>query len=199
MKRVYSAGFTAEHLYRNEMKLIIDLQVQGLSKQEIKEKVFEENIFQCRSEAAIKDLFPRVYKRTPFLDDYLKQVILSGGRSDQNALLLYSFLKCFKLPSDFFLEVIHYNFNNFKATITDGTIHTFFEEKEQQYEQVREWSDQTKYKLKQVMLKLLIEVELLERNEAGYLIKPLPLSRELSEYMELNQQYQDLLTYTLND
>ncbi|WKU21127.1 DUF1819 family protein [Priestia megaterium] len=199
MKRVYSAGFTAEHLYRNEMKLIIDLQLQGLSKQEIKEKVFEENIFQCRSEAAIKDLFPRVYKRTPFLDGYLKQVILSGGRSDQNALLLYSFLKCFKLPSDFFLEVIHYNFNNFKATITDGAIHTFFEEKEQQYEQVREWSEQTKYKLKQVMIKLLIEAELLERNEDGYLIKPLPLSRELSEYIELNQQYQDLLAYTLND
>ncbi|CAI8826359.1 putative inner membrane protein [Priestia megaterium] len=199
MKRVYSAGYTAEHLYRNEMKLILDLQLQGLSKQEIKEQVVEGNIFQCRSEAAIKDLFPRVYKRTLFLDEYLKQVILSGSRSDQNALLLYSFLKCFKLPSDFFLEVIHYNFNNFKTTITDGTIHAFFEEKEQQYEQVKGWSGQTKYKLKQVMLKILIEAEILERNEAGYFIKPLSLSRELSEYIELHQEYKDLLVYTLNN
>jgi len=195
----YSGGFTAEHLYRNEMKTIVHLQLQGLSKEEIKKKVFEENLLHCRSEAAIKDLFPRVYRRAEVLDQQLKFFLIHGARSDQNALLLYAFLKRFTFPRDFVLEVIHYNMKKFKSTVTEGNIRTFFEEKEQQYEQVRNWTDKTKYKLKQVMLKIIVDAELLKKNGNEYEIKPIPLSRELRDYVERNPVYRDLLILTLNE
>lgn len=199
MLKKYSGGFTAEHLYRNEMKIIVHLQLQGLSKEEIKKKVFEENLLHCRSEAAIKDLFPRVYRRAKVLDQQLKFFLIHGARSDQNALLLYAFLKRFAFPRDFVLEVIHYNMKKFKLTVTDGNIRTFFEEKEQQYEQVRNWTDKTKYKLKQVMLKIIVDAELLKKNGNEYEIKPIPLSRELRDYVERNPNYRDLLILTLNE
>lgn len=199
MLKKYSGGFTAEHLYRNEMKIIVHLQLQGLSKEEIKKKVFEENLLHCRSEAAIKDLFPRVYRRAEVLDQQLKFFLIHGARSDQNALLLYAFLKRFAFPRDFVLEVIHYNMKKFKLTVTDGNIRTFFEEKEQQYEQVRNWTDKTKYKLKQVMLKITVDAELLKKNGNEYEIKPIPLSRELRDYVERNPNYRDLLILTLNE
>ncbi len=199
MLKKYSGGFTAEHLYRNEMKIIVHLQLQGLSKEEIKKKVFEENLLHCRSEAAIKDLFPRVYRRAEVLDQQLKFFLIHGARSDQNALLLYAFLKRFAFPRDFVLEVIHYNMKKFKLTVTDGNIRTFFEEKEQQYEQVRNWTDKTKYKLKQVMLKIIVDAELLKKNGNEYEIKPIPLSRELRDYVERNPNYRDLLILTLNE
>lgn len=199
MLKKYSGGFTAEHLYRNEMKIIVHLQLQGLSKEEIKKKVFEENLLHCRSEAAIKDLFPRVYRRAEVLDQKLKFFLIHGARSDQNALLLYAFLKRFAFPRDFVLEVIHYNMKKFKLTVTDGNIRTFFEEKEQQYEQVRNWTDKTKYKLKQVMLKIIVDAELLKKNGNEYEIKPIPLSRELRDYVERNPNYRDLLILTLNE
>ena len=199
MLKKYSGGFTAEHLYRNEMKIIVHLQLQGLSKEEIKKKVFEENLLHCRSEAAIKDLFPRVYRRAEVLDQQLKFFLIHGARSDQNALLLYAFLKRFSFPRDFVLEVIHYNMKKFKLTVTDGNIRTFFEEKEQQYEQVRNWTDKTKYKLKQVMLKITVDAELLKKNGNEYEIKPIPLSRELRDYVERNPNYRDLLILTLNE
>lgn len=199
MLKKYSGGFTAEHLYRNEMKIIVHLQLQGLSKEEIKKKVFEENLLHCRSEAAIKDLFPRVYRRAEVLDQQLKFFLIHGARSDQNALLLYAFLKRFSFPRDFVLEVIHYNMKKFKLTVTDGNIRTFFEEKEQQYEQVRNWTDKTKYKLKQVMLKIIVDAELLKKNGNEYEIKPIPLSRELRDYVERNPNYRDLLILTLNE
>ncbi|ASS85702.1 DUF1819 family protein [Geobacillus sp. FSL K6-0789] len=199
MLKKYSGGFTAEHLYRNEMKIIVHLQLQGLSKEEIKKKVFEENLLHCRSEAAIKDLFPRVYRRAEVLDQQLKFFLIHGARSDQNALLLYAFLKRFTFPRDFVLEVIHYNMKKFKSTVTEGNIRTFFEEKEQQYEQVRNWTDKTKYKLKQVMLKIIVDAELLKKNGNEYEIKPIPLSRELRDYVERNPVYRDLLILTLNE
>ncbi|WP_369900866.1 DUF1819 family protein [Bacillus manliponensis] len=197
--KVYSGGFTAEHLYRNELKIVASLQLQGISKQVIKDKVFEENIFHCRSEAAMKDIFPRVYRRSEKLDDVLRNMLVNGSRSDNNAILLYAFLKHFKFPRDFVLEVIHYNVNRFKNTITDGSVVTFFEEKGQQYEEVRNWTNQTKAKLKQVTLKILVDGELLVKNGNEYEIKPIPLSKELREYVENNPQHRDLLTFTLND
>ena len=57
--KVYSGGFTGERLYRPEMKIVVELQLQGFSKEEIREKVFEDNLFQCRSAAAMKDIFPK--------------------------------------------------------------------------------------------------------------------------------------------
>ncbi|OKA33832.1 hypothetical protein BJR07_25680 [Bacillus cereus] len=197
--KVYSGGFTAEHLYRNEMKIVADLQLKGMSKQAIKDKIFEENLFHCRSEAAMKDIFPRVYRRAEKLNDTLRNMLVNGSRSDNNAILLYAFLKHFKFPRDFVLEVIHYNLKRFKNTVTEGNVMTFFEEKGQQYEEVRKWTDQTKYKLKQVTLKILVDGELLLKTGNEYEIKSIPLSKELREYVENNSEYSDLLMLTLND
>jgi len=192
--KVYSGGFTAEHIYRNELKIVANLQLKGISKKEIKDKVFEENLFHCRSEAAMKDMFPRVYKRAEKLDDSLRGMLLNGSRSDNNAILLYAFLKTFTFPKDFVLEVIHYNLKRYKNTVTEGTFQTFLEEKGQQYEEVRLWSEQTKYKLK-----ILVEAELLVKNGKEYEIKPIPLSKELREFAEKNPLYEDLIMMTLND
>lgn len=197
--KVYSGGFTAEQLYRNELKIVANLQLQGFTKQEIKEKIFEENLFSCRSEAAMKDLFPRVYKRIEKLDDQLKRILVNGSRSDTNALLLYAFLKSFRFPLDFVLEVIHYNLKRYKNTVTEGNVLTFFEEKGQQHEEVRNWTEKTRYKLKQVTLKILMEAELLVKNGKEYEIKPIPLCRDLMEYAEKTPQYRDLIMITLND
>ena len=39
--KVYSGGFTAERLYRPEMKIVVELQFNGLGKEDIREKVFD--------------------------------------------------------------------------------------------------------------------------------------------------------------
>ncbi|WP_284035630.1 DUF1819 family protein [Neobacillus sp. 114] len=197
--KIYSGGFTAEHLYRNEVKIVSNLQLRGLSKLDIKKQVFDENLFHCRSEAAIKDLFPRVYKRSEKLDDRLREILLSGSRSNTNAILLYAFLKGFRFPHDFVLEVVHYNLKRYKNFISDGNVHTFFEEKGQQYDEVRNWTEKTKNKLKQVTLKILVDAELLVKKEKEFEIKPIPLSKELTEYVERHSQYKDMILLTLND
>lgn len=196
--KVYSGGFTAERLYRPEMKIIVELQLQGFSKEEIREKVFADNLFQCRSTAAIKDVFRRVFNRTEYLDKTLKSLLLYGSRSDQNALLLYAFLKHFTFPRDLVLELIHYKWKTFNYSITDGNVETFIDEKSEQHESVRNWSKQTRYKIKQVTLKTLVEAELLVKNGKEYTITSIPISKELRQNIEQNENV-DLLLFTLND
>ncbi|USK68583.1 DUF1819 family protein [Peribacillus asahii] len=197
--KVYSGGFTAERLYRPEMKIVVELQLSGLSKEEIREKVFADNLFQCRSAAAMKDIFPRVYQRAELLDRTLKTILLNGSRSDQNALLLYAFLKRFAFPRDLVLELIHYNSKNYKYVITDGNVETFMDEKSELHESIRNWTEKTRYKIKQVTLKTLVDAELLVKNGKEYNIISIPISKELQQYVEQQKDYLDLLRFTLND
>ena len=197
--KVYSGGFTAERLYRPEVKIIAELQLQGLTKEEIREKVFNDNLLQCRSAAAIKDIFPRVYRRAEYLDETLKTMLLNGSRSDQNALLLYPFLKHFAFPQELVMELIHYNKQMYRDVITDGNVESFIDEKAEHHESIRNWTDKTRYKIKQVTLKILTDAELLMKEGKEYKITAIPLSRDLKQYVEQHEQYKDLLLYTLND
>lgn len=197
--KVYSGGFTAERLYRPEVKIIAELQLQGLSKDEIRDKVFIDNVLQCRSEAAIKDIFPRVYRRADYLDHSLKKMLLNGSRSDQNALLLYPFLKHFAFPRDLVLELIHYNQKMYKDMITDGNIETFIDEKAEKHESIRKWTEKTRYKIKQVTMNILADAELVVKDGKQYTITAIPISKELQQYIKQYKQYHDILLFTLND
>jgi DNA-dependent RNA polymerase auxiliary subunit epsilon len=53
----YSAGFTSERLVKNEMKLVIQLYLDGKTKEEIRDLVIDENLFNMRSIASIKETF----------------------------------------------------------------------------------------------------------------------------------------------
>lgn len=83
--------------------------------------------------------------------------------------------------------------------VTEGSVLTFFEEKGQQYEEVRNWTEKTRYKLKQVTLKILVDAELLVKKGKEYEIKPIPLSKGLREYAEKHAEFNDLVILTLND
>ena len=162
-----------------------NLQLLGLSKKEIREKIIEENLFQCRSEAAIKDLFPRVYKRTQFFNDDIRKHLVNATRPDLNALLVFAFCKTFRFPEEMVYEVVVYHYQMLKTEVTEGNIGAFMDQKVEQHETVRNWSEQTRYKTRQVTLKLLVEADLLKRMNNSYLITPLPISEKLRHYAEI--------------
>ena len=53
----YSAGFTSEGWFQNEINIVLPLKIEGLSKSEILERILEKNLFQLRSETSIKKRF----------------------------------------------------------------------------------------------------------------------------------------------
>lgn len=195
----YSSAYTSDHLYRNEVKIVTSLQLKGLSKEEIRQKVTDENLFHCRSESAIKEMFPRVYKRTMGFDNYLRETLSESSRSDANALLLYGFLKAYRFPREFVTEVLQYNRKSRKNFVTKGNIAAFFEQKAEQDEVVRNWSEETTNNVRRKTLMILSEGELLKKSEEGFSIQPVPLSSRLYDYVKKNQVYQDMINLTLND
>ncbi|MEH6954441.1 DUF1819 family protein [Neobacillus drentensis] len=179
----YSAGFTSEGWFQNEINIVLPLKIEGLTRHEILVKILENNLFQLRSEASIKKRFQVVYRRTESFSLELMNHFISGSRLDQKALLLYSFLKCYRLPYEFFHEVILYNYRNNKPSIQNIDTDFFIERKEGESEKVAKWRPETKKRLRSSILLFFRESGLLqEKDRETYEVNPIHISSTLKAY-----------------
>lgn len=179
----YSSGFTSEGWFQNEIGIVLTLKVEGLSRHEILAKVLGNNLFQLRSEASIKKRFQIVYRRSESFSPELMNHFINGSRLDQKALLLYSFLKCYRLPYEFFNEVILYNYRNSKTSIQNIDIEFFIERKAGLSEIVAAWRPETKRKLRNYTLLFFRESGLLQEKDLDtFEINPLHISSKLNGY-----------------
>jgi|HigsolmetaAR203D_1030402.scaffolds.fasta_scaffold07859_1 hypothetical protein len=189
--RDYSAGFTSEGWFQNEMYIVLQLKKSGLSRKEILNDIIEKNSFQMRSESGIRKRFQMVYRRSETFNDELIQFYLMGSRHDQKALLLYSYLRCYRIPYEFYLEVIKYNYLNNRPLIQTVEIDYFIERKETESESVANWRPDTKKRLRSSILLFFRESGMLQKkNSVTYEISPIHMSTKLKEYAK---EYDKLL------
>ncbi|MEJ9280660.1 DUF1819 family protein [Ureibacillus thermosphaericus] len=187
----YSAGFTSEGWFQNEMYIVLQLKKSGLSRKEILNDIIEKNSFQMRSESGIRKRFQMVYRRSETFNDELIQFYLMGSRHDQKALLLYSYLRCYRIPYEFYLEVIKYNYLNNKPLIQTVEIDYFIERKETESEIVANWRPDTKKRLRSSILLFFRESGMLQKKDSvTYEISPIHMSTKLKEYAK---EYDKLL------
>ncbi|SFS59304.1 DUF1819 family protein [Marininema halotolerans] len=182
VKQDYSAGFISgsDHLLRYELKLYIQMLQNGLSSEEIRHEVLTNNLFQQRSHRGLVSLFARTRNRAGTLNSNLQYRLLTGTNADRNAILLYAFLRCYRLVREFAYEVIIFNYQRGKGTVEIGDVADFFARKEEQSVVVRRYTHQTKQKMRQVILKAMVDSEWLELGDNGeWNICPFPLSEGL--------------------
>lgn len=179
----YSAGFTSEGWFQTEMNIILVYKLEGFSRSSMIESIIEKNLFQLRSESSIKKRFQMVYRRSEAFDQELARFYIDGSRLDQKALLLYSFLKSYRLPYEFFYEVLLYNYRNKKLTVQGIDVDFFIERKSGESEKVAGWRPETIKRLRSAMILFFREGGLLQQKEADtYEIAPLHMSAQLKVY-----------------
>lgn len=194
----YSAAFTAEWLLQNEMRIFLGLEQKGKSLVEIRNQVMEENLFQMKRQGSISIALKVINRRLRFLDPALRQMFLVNPRHDRLAILLYSFLKSYRFPREFVLEVLRHNWLNHRNRVSAGEVISFFEHKAEQSPVVGNWAPETRKKLRQVMLRFLTECGLLQAHEDYWLLTPVPLSADLRAYVILEPKYNDFSALMLN-
>jgi len=179
----YSAGFTSTGLFKQEIREVLRLQRRGLSRTEIVQEVLNHNLFQMRSEAGIRDRLKRVLQRIGNFDEILLEAYLEGTRFEENALILYSYLYTYRLPYEFFMEIVLYDYLHNQGILRKVELDFFFERKEAETEEIARWSPKTKQRLKSSMLMFFRECGLLtEKERHVYQITPLHVNRELKDY-----------------
>ncbi|TCI75717.1 DUF1819 family protein [Exiguobacterium sp. SH0S1] len=191
----YSAGFTSEAWFQQELQTVLEYKQKGYSRQEILYEIMEHNLFQMRNESGIRRRFQMVYRRAETFTPALVKYFLNSSRLDQKALTLYSFLKAYRYAYEFFQEVVVFKYQEGKPSLQTTDLAHFLELKEEQSEKVRDWRPDTKKRIASAILLFLRESDLLEQQNSFYTIRPLYMSQSLKQYAEQH----DLLLYLLSN
>lgn len=165
----YSATLTSDAFLYYELKQVLKLKVQGLTDAQIRETVIDENIFQYKSKKSASRLLSSVMRRVRVLDDNLMNMFINEPIDVGKIINLYTIMKTSRLFFEFMNEVIKEKLEYRYEILDKKDINIFFTAKSEQSDIVAGWSDETIRKLKQVILKILSEVGIIQEIKTGKL------------------------------
>jgi hypothetical protein len=167
MQHVYNGGLTREQFLFYEMRIVANLVNQGLSRDEIAKKIYDENLFQFPTERAI-DLITRCcFRRLDALEsDVLIEQLATASIDVAKQITLYAMMKQNRIVWDFMITVIAEKYRTRDFSFSKKDLNLFFLRLQEQNDDIATWTDGTINKIKQVLLKTLVECEYLDSTKS---------------------------------
>lgn len=174
-----SAQITREQFLFYEMRTTAKLLCQGMSEKEVVQKIVEENLFQYPTEKLIKRMARSCIKRLRCLEDPdLVREIADGSQDTAKQICLYAMMKQYRLVWDFMVTVIGEKYRVQDFSFSQRDVNVFFLELQEQDDYVAGWSEATFAKIRQVLIKILVENEYLDNRRSDH-INPVLISQTL--------------------
>ena len=179
--RVYSTSLTGAGFRLFEFKLVVNLVEEGLADEEIRGKVFKENLFQQKASSTTRS-FPYILKRARALDDQLRKYVLEESNQMAKQINFYAIMKTDLLFYEFIDEIIKIKLQNRDLIYEKKDINIFFNEKSEDNEKLANWSESTLKRLKSSYNRLLLEIGYLSKLSSIDLI-PIHIDDILRDYL----------------
>lgn len=182
----YSASITREQFLFYEMRTTAQLVCEGLSRDEIIERIVRENLYQYPTEKTLKQMARTCLKRLELLGDKaLIQALVSQPSDVAKQICLYAMMKQHRLVWDFMITVIGSKYQNVDTSFSKMDVNTYFMRLQEQDDWAAAWSEKTIAKAKQVLMKVLVENEYLDSIAADRL-NPVLISPILENAIRAN-------------
>lgn len=166
----YSSAFTREQFLFYEMRITARLFCDGLCKNDIVDRIVADNLFQYPTEKSVRKIAFACIRRIEILDNnYLVQAVASQSSDVSKQICLYAMMKQYRLIWDFMITVIGSKYQAMDYSFGKIDLNTFFMRLQEQDDNVASWSDSTIQKLKQVLLKTLVDNEYVDSTKADKL------------------------------
>ena len=166
----YSASLTREQFLFHEMRITAKLLNDGLTEAETINKIITENLFQYPTERQIKNIARACIKRFKSLDDkVLVSTVATQSSEVAKQICLYSMMKYYRLIWDFMITVIGTKFKQQDLSFGKIDVNTFFMRLQEQDDGVSTWSESTVKKVKQVLVRILVENNYLDNAKSDHL------------------------------
>lgn len=182
----YSAKLTAEPFLYNETKIIAEYILNGEDVNELKKRNIEENLIHYKKPKSIQRVNSPIFRRLAVLDEELLREFIYSDIDTSRYILLYAIMKTDKLVRDFVIEVYKDKLLMQKEYIEKFDIDNWYEDKCTISQNLRERSESTTNKLKQVIMKIMQDSGLVkkEREKNNYrfkVIRPLLKDKFINE------------------
>ena len=167
MKNEYNGGLTREQFLFYEIRTVASLCLQGYSKDEIVERIREENLFQFPTERMISSIAGTCFRRIEALEsETMIEHLAHGSAEVAKQINLYAMMKYNLLVWDFMTTVIGEKYRTRELDFSRKDLNVFFFRLQEQNDAVASWSDTTIKKIKQVLTKILVECEYLDSGKS---------------------------------
>ena len=166
----YNGGLTREQFLFFEIRIVASLMSQGLSRNEVLEKIKEENLFQFPTERMISSIAGACFRRIDALESETLVYHLANAPAEvAKQINLYAMMKYNRIVWDFMTTVIAEKFRTQEFEFSKKDLNVFFFRLQEQNDAVASWSDGTISKIKQVLTKSLVECDYLDSTRATHL------------------------------
>ena len=191
----YNGGLTREQFLFHEMRTTARLLVEGLSEEETVNKIIDENLFQYPTEREIKKMAQVCITRLKAMnDDTLISAVASESGNVAKQICLYAMMKYNRLVWDFMITVIGDKYSQKNLSFSKFDVNVFFTRLQEQDDNVATWKESTINKIKQVLIKVLVENEYLDSIKSDHL-NPVLISSLLQNSIKSNNDDKALAAF----
>ena len=177
----YSAKLTAEPFLYNETKIIAQYLLDGISPEELKRKNIEENLIKYKSTKSIVRVNSPIFRRLNVMNREMLDEFVHTDIETSKYILLYTIMKTDRLVRDFVVEVYKDKLLMRKDYIEKFDIDNWYEEKCILSNTLRERTESTAAKLKQVIMKILQDSGLVIKEKNRFkIVRPLLKEKYIS-------------------
>ena len=195
MTAKYNGGLTREQFLFFEIRIVASLLIRGLSRDEIIDKIKQENLFQFPTERTISSIAGACFRRIDALgSEALVYQLASSSADVAKQINLYAMMKYNRIVWDFMTTVIGEKFRTQEYEYSGKDLNLFFFHLQEQNESVASWSDNTVNKIKQVLTRSLVECGYLDSVRATQL-NPVSISPELEAGIRENNDLTALAAF----
>ncbi len=188
----YNGAITAEKFLFYEMRIAARFYTQNVPIEKAIEEVRKNNLFQYPTERQVSRMVRACYKRLDALEnENLQREILSAPMDVAKQINLYAMMCQNRLVWEFMVDVIGEKYRQQDLSFSKKDVYVFLTRLQAQNDEVAGWSPSTISKIDQVLVKILVETEILDNIRASKL-NTLLLCEELEKGIRENKDTEAL-------
>ncbi|MBE0574415.1 MAG: DUF1819 family protein [Desulfuromonadales bacterium] len=160
----YIMSFSTGGLFHRESVKLVELYLNLYDWESVRDKVIEENLLQTRTQNTLKRVCREIGSRLKTLSQGELEFLVEGSHQEQAYILWLAVCRRYKFVADFAIEVLRERFITLKTDLSYEDFDAFFNRKSEWHMELDEITPATRSKLRQVLFKILREVDLLSTN-----------------------------------
>lgn len=170
MQNIYNGSLTREQFLFYETRITAQLLCQSLPRDEIIERIKNENLFQFPTEKMVVSIARTCFRRLDALaSDALVRLIADAPLETAKQVNLYAMMKDNRVVWDFMTTEIGEKYRTQALDFSPKDVSIFLFLLREQNDSVAGWSDSTVSKIRQVLIRILTECRYLDSIRASQL------------------------------
>jgi len=164
-KNKYKMSFSTGGVFYHESLKLAELYLSTQDWKAVKTEALDKNLLQVRTNSTAKRIIREIVIRLECLSKRELQMLLTGDRIEQNALIWIAICRSYQFIFEFSTEVVREHYLNYQFDLSYDDFDSFFYRKADWNEDLEKISESTRKKLRQVLFKMLREVELISEDK----------------------------------